>query len=345
MQMRPTFWRRCLAIRVGVARNHSVVQKRAMRIVVGSILVVLCSGPLHSQDAVALTQQGLDFMNRGQFRESESPLLQVLKLAGPDNPTAVYNVASLYHRQGRFSEAEKLHRHALELIEHESGPFSLDVAQSLNDLGAIYRSLGRHSQAIAVLKRAVGILDRSPSSELTATTLNNLGAAYYEIGQVVHSEEIVRRALAIAESRQDRGSEVPYLLSTLGRQYLARKHYSDAEAVYRRAISLLAETHGLQHPDYALAMSNLAVVYQRQRRFREAVPLLESALEILESSAGRDAPVLGVPLDRYAEVLRGLGRKSEGQGVARRAKSIVRPGTGTVDVTALRRTRRWTTSY
>ena len=309
-----------------------------MRIVLGSVLVVLCSGRLHSQDIVALTQQGLELMNQGLFREAESPLLQALKLAGPDSPTAVYNVASLYHRQGRFSEAMRLHRHTLELIERGSGPFHLDVAQSLNDLGAIYRSLGRHSQAIAALERALRILDRNPSGELTATILNNLGAAYYEIGHVAQSEEIARRALAAAESEQDGGSEVPYLLSTLGHGYLARKHYSNAEAVYRRAISLLAGTHGVQHPDYAIALSNLAALYQRQRRFRETVPLLESAIEIWERSAGRNAPVLGVPLDRYAAVLRGLGRKAEAREVARRAKSIVRPGAGTVDVTMLRRT-------
>jgi tetratricopeptide (TPR) repeat protein len=310
-----------------------------MRIVLGSILVALCSGPLHSQDTVALTQQGLEFMNRGRFREAESPLVQALKLAGQDNPTAVYNLASLYHRQGRFQEAERLHRHALELIERHNGPLHPDVAQSLNDLGAIYRSLGKHSQAIAVLERAVRILDTQPSSELNATTLNNLGAAYHEVGQFVRSEEIVRRALATAESGQNGGSDVPYLLSTLGHGYLARKHYLEAEAVYRRAISLLAATHGVQHPDYAFAMSNLAALYQRQRRFREAVPLLESAIEIFEGSVGRDAPCLGVPLDRYTEVLRGVGRKAEAREVARRAKSIVRPGTRTVDVAALRRLR------
>jgi tetratricopeptide (TPR) repeat protein len=310
----------------------------SQRIVLGSVLVILCSGRLHSQDAVALTQQGLEFMNRGHFREAESPLVQALELAGRNNPTAVYNLASLYHRQGRFQEAERLHRHAVELIERQSGPFHQDVAQSLNDLGAIYRSVGKHSQAIAVLERAMRILDTHPSSELNATMLNNLGAAYHEIGQFVRSEEIVRRALATAESGQNGGSEVPYLLSTLGHGYLARKRYFEAEAVYRRSISLLSATHGVQHPDYALAMSNLAALYQRQKRFREAVPLLDSAIEILEGTAGRDASVLGVPLDRYAEVLRGVGRKAEARQVARRAKSIVRPGTGTVDLAALRRT-------
>jgi tetratricopeptide (TPR) repeat protein len=345
MQVKPTLWRGRLGIRVGVARDRCAAVKRARRVVLGCVLVALCSVPLHSQDVRALTQQGLEYMKLGRFREAESPLLQALKLTGPDNPTAVYNLAALYHRQWRLSEAERLHRRALELIEHESGPLSLDVAQSLNDLGAVYRSLGKHSQAIGVLERAVGILDGKPSSELTVTTLNNLGAAYYEIGQVVQSEDVVRRALAIAESGQHGGGEVPYLMSALGRQHFARKQYADAETAHRRAISLLAGMHGVQHPDYAIALSNLAAVYQKQKRFPDAVPLLESAIEILEASVGRDASVLGVPLDSYSEVLRSLGRKSEAREVARRAKAIVRPGTWTVDVKALRQTRRSTTSY
>src|SRR5258706_11608036 len=153
--------------------QYRYMMKRAWRILLGSILVFTCPGRLHSQDAVTLAQQGLELMNQGRYREAEAPLLRALELAGPENPTAVYNLAALYHRQGRLSEAERLHRRALEVIERERGPrergpYDGEVAQSLNDLGAIYRSLGRHSQAIAGLERALQILDRNPAGELAA---------------------------------------------------------------------------------------------------------------------------------------------------------------------------------
>src|SRR6185369_2169331 len=113
MSVRPSFCPGCMAIQVDAAQNPSMAQRGGtFSIAAGSILVVLCASRLHSQDVVALTQQGLELMNQGRYREAELPLLGALKLAGPESSTANYNLASLYHRQGRLSEAEKLHRRA-----------------------------------------------------------------------------------------------------------------------------------------------------------------------------------------------------------------------------------------
>jgi hypothetical protein len=57
-----------------------------------------------------------------------------------------------------------------------------------------------------------------------------------------------------------------------------------------------ADTLGSQHPDYALALTNLAVVYQRQGRTREALPLRKSVIGVLERSFGSDAPILASTL-------------------------------------------------
>src|SRR5712671_4734887 len=119
-----------MAVRADAVQNPSMAHTGAkVRIVFGSILVILCTDRLYSQDAVALSHQGLELMNQGRFREAESPLLQALKLAGPEGSTAIYNLGSLYQHQRRFLEAERLHRRALELIERKRGPFHPEVAQ------------------------------------------------------------------------------------------------------------------------------------------------------------------------------------------------------------------------
>ena len=165
----------------------------------------------------------------------------------------------------------------------------------------------------------------------------NLGNAYLDVGEYAKSDNAVRRALAIAESGhyEDR-FDLAYIMSSLGRGYVLRKQYLEAEATYGTVVSMFADTLGSQHPEYALALTNLALVYQRQGRFREALPLLESAKDILERSFGREAPILATTLYAYADVMKGLGRKSEAQQFARRAKSIVRPDAGTVDIRVLR---------
>ena len=301
------------------------------------MLVLVLSNGLLSQDAVMLTQHGLELTNQGRYREAEELLGQALEIAGSANATAVYNLASLYQRQGRFREAERLHQLALHQIERTRGSFDPEVAQSLNDLGALYRSLGRYSQAIRVLERAVQVLDRNAPQRFASAVHNNLGNAYLDVGEYAKADTAVRRALAIAESGhyEDR-SDLAYIMGSLGRQYVLRKQYPEAEATYGTVVSMFAGTLGSRHPEYALALTNLALVYERQGRLREALPLLESANNILERSFGREAPILATTLYAYADVMKGLGRKSEAQEFARRAKSIPRPDAGTVDIRVLR---------
>ena len=305
--------------------------------VVWCFLVLMLSNALLSQDAVTLTRQGLEMTNQGRYREAEEFLRHAVEIAGPTNATAVYNLASLYQRQGRFKEAERLHRLALQHIEQMHGPFDPAVAQSLNDLGALYRLVGRYSEAIGVLERAVQVLDRNAPQRFASAVHNNLGNAYLDVREYAKADTAVRRALAIAESGhyEDR-SDLAYIMSSLGRGYVLRKQYLEAEATYGTAVSMCAATLGSQHPEYALALTNLALVYQRQGRFREALPLLESAKDILERSFGREAPILATTLYACADVMKGLGRKSEARQFARRAKSIVRPDAGTVDIRVLR---------
>ena len=54
------------------------------------------------------------------------------KTLGPDHPdvaSALNNLASLYHKQGRYAEAEPLYKRSLAINEKALGPDHPDVAQ------------------------------------------------------------------------------------------------------------------------------------------------------------------------------------------------------------------------
>lgn len=305
----------------------------------------MSSGVLLSQDALTPTQHGLHLVNQGRYREAEAYFLQALEIAGPANATAVYNLASLYQRQGRLKAAERLHRLSLEQIERVHGSHSLEMAQSLNDLGALFRSQGKYSRAVGLLETAVRILDRNAPQTLACSVFNNLGNTYFEVGKHGEASTYIDRAVALAESGkcEDR-SDLGYTLNSLGRIHLQRKEFNKAEAVFQRAASTFADTLGPQHPDYALALANLAGEYQRQRRFAEALLLLELAVGILECSFGPEAPMLATTLHTCGEVMKAVGRKSEAKLILLRAKSIASPASGTVDIAALNSNRQVTGS-
>jgi tetratricopeptide (TPR) repeat protein len=302
------------------------------------LLALTSVSALLSQDAVAPAQQGLQLVNQGHYREAEQHLLLALGIAGPANATAIYNLASLYQRQGRLPEAERLHRLALDHIERVRGPFDPAVAQSLNDLGALYRSLAKYSRAIDHLERAVQILNQTPSLKIACSVFNNLAITYYDVAQYAKANTFARRALAIAESGDcEDASDLGYILNSIGLMHLRKKKYTDAQSALRKAALTFAGTLGSQHPDYAIVLTNLARTYQRQKRFREALPLLESARDILEHSFGPEAPILASTLQVSGEVMKALGLKSAARLFLQRARSISTPAAGTVDIMALSR--------
>jgi len=294
---------------------------------------------LVAQDASALTQNGLASMQGGRFAEAEPLLIRALAIAKFDRSTALYNLASLYHRQGRYLDAIRLHRQALMEIEREKGATDPAVAESLSDLGVLYRAMGKHSEAIDALERAERIVSGTAAYATTATVLNNLAISYYDTGEREKAEAALVRALDLAESRPECRSELPYVLNSLGRHYVDQKKFKEGEAAFRKAVELLAVSTGTRHPDYATALHNLSTALHRQRRFREAESSAHTSIAILEMSVGPEAPALANPLSTYAEILRGLGRNAEARDYARRAKAIVRPDAGTVDARALRQSK------
>ena len=80
---------------------------------------------------------------------------------GPDHPDvaqSLNNLATLYHDQGKYAEAEALYFRALAIREESLGPNHPDVATALNNLAALYESQDREAEAERLRERARGIM-------------------------------------------------------------------------------------------------------------------------------------------------------------------------------------------
>ena len=74
-----------------------------------------------------------------------------------------------------------------------------------------------------------------------------------------------------------------------------------AVAHYRKAADILKATQGETHPNYAMALSNLADLYRSQGNHEQAETLAVQAMKILKDSVGEEHPL-------YAMVLCNLGQ-------------------------------------
>ncbi len=79
---------------------------------------------------------------------------------------------------------------------------------------------------------------------------------------------------------------------------------------------------GLEHPDEATSLNNLALVYRDEGNYEYAESLFKQAIETLEKTLGLDHPDLVPPLQNYVGLLTNTGRTSEAERLEAQAKAI-----------------------
>ncbi len=60
----------------------------------------------------------------------------------------------------------------------------------------------------------------------------------------------------------------------------------DAEPLYKRSLAILEKALGPEHPNVAMSLNNLALLYEAQGRYGDAEPLYKRSLAISEKVLG-----------------------------------------------------------
>ena len=78
-------------------------------------------------------------------------------------------------------------------------------------------------------------------------------------------------------------------------------------ALHKRALAIREKALGPEHPDVAVSLNNLAVVYRAQAKYAEAEPLHKRALAIREKALGPDHLDVAISLENYVPSRAGCG--------------------------------------
>ena len=250
----------------------------------------------------------------------EAPALE-FKQAG-----RLLNQAGYYlTRRARFSEAEPPYQRALAIREKVLGPDHPDVAQSLNNLAALYHEQGKHATAEPLYQRALAIREKAlgPEHPDVATCLNNLAELYRARGKNAQAEPLYQRALAIHEKVLGPDHpEVAMSLNNLALLYHGQGKYAQAEPLYQRALAITEKALGPEHPNVATCLNNLAGLYHVQGKHAKVELLTQRALAIDEKALGSEHPSLATDLNNLAELHRVQGKYAQAEPLFPRALAI-----------------------
>ena len=116
-----------------------------------------------------------------------------------------------------------------------------------------------------------------------AQSLNDLGMLYHSLGRLTEAEPLYRKAIAIDEKRgDDAWVDIAITLENLAELYKTQQRIGEAAAMYRRAVALIEKLYkdavdklGKAHPD-VVPYSEVAGVPGRgpgqDRRRRKSLP-------------------------------------------------------------------------
>ncbi len=256
-------------------------------------------------------------------------------------PRALNNLAALHQSQGHFGEAEVLYRDAVDLAAKQQdapdvgliaasnlssilagrGKFEEAVAvvqvmltrigpnpaptegyaTALNQLGIVYKRLGRYGEAENHLKRSLDQRERTEGRDepSAAVVLNNLGDLYLLQARNAEATTLLTRAETICANRTMEITRCASILNNLATAEQALGDTRKAEAHLQQVISMASARSDARVP-YAAALNNLARIYATQRRFKEATALFQQSLNAWAFADAKNHP-------DYASTLTNLG--------------------------------------
>lgn len=193
------------------------------------------------------------------------------------------NLSVLYLDMGRFADAEKLGRQALDAFERIGGEADRDAVYSLNNLAAIYKATGRSTEALNFLQRAIDLTGRTPvlaNDPVIAMLNDNLAGVFADRGDQTKAAEYHLKAYEIfVRLRGADSPDVGIASHNIASLYADMKDYTKAKDWYRTALRTYERVYGRKHGSYATSLRRLAEVHERENAPDLALPLLEEALQ------------------------------------------------------------------
>jgi len=242
----------------------------------------------------------------------------------------MFIIGTVYHSLGLYAEAESLVEAAIHLQKEELGP-SWDLAESLSELGVLFREQGRYEESEATHLRSLAMREQlfGPDDVDVANVLNDLGVLYQDQGRYDDAIDVLKRAISLREQGLAPGDTLTAMsMNNLASIYYSQGRYEDAEPLFQQALGAYRDAGGSDHPYTLRGMSNLATLYSSMGDYERADSMLHRVLEARIRVLGPAHPEVGLTYVNLGNLYRFQEKYDEAEPLLRRAREILEPALG-----------------
>lgn len=212
---------------------------------------------------------------------------------GPESLEAMegdHLLAMVHSRMGRYDEAERLFKIALQTSQLLLGSEHLETLAILNNLADLYDNLGNHKAAEEVTLRVLRLRQEKlgPDHALTLSTMNGLAGTYEAMGRYADALQIyedVMRARLNVESEDH-----PLVLAAKGSiagVKMKMGHYAEAKALCAQVVATRERVLGPTHPSTLASLQFMGAIHGRLGEN-------DAAIEVYKRVASARDETLGV---------------------------------------------------
>ncbi|MFM8743409.1 MAG: CHAT domain-containing protein, partial [Cytophagales bacterium] len=234
---------------------------------------------------------------RGLFDEAEETLALTGKMirnfdntVGIDELATAKQLTSLLILLGDYKKADELLTTLIEEYQKLYGNQSLRLIEPLVNKGRLILAKGDYTEADKVAQRAhqIALAVYGDNSSKTAATQKLLGDIDYAIGDYDKAEENIQKALASQERQFGRNHiEVAKSLAQLSLiKFYKGEEFAQVEKMMLEAKKIMGDQLGLDNPQYADILKNVAIINIAANKYNNAFVSLTQAENIWRSKTG-----------------------------------------------------------
>lgn len=279
---------------LGTAENalqHYAEAQRALEL--GMKLCEQHRPPLTEQLVSMLVSLAESHVSRANVQEANRLLRRALATATaglpPDHPrlASVLDALGLLHWvRGESARAEDYYRRAVDILEARLGPGNPDLAVQRIMLATILLSSNRQAEALALMQKSMSVLERTHGRSHPRTVFAgyNLGLAQLK-NNPAEAERVFRASMAAwLESQPEKHTSMAKLLNALAGARLAQGDSVEALQLNARALEILRDVMGAEHPEVVSLMYDRAALLAAGKHKKEAAAMRAEADRIRRSA-------------------------------------------------------------
>ncbi|MHC5597694.1 MAG: tetratricopeptide repeat protein, partial [Nostoc sp.] len=137
-----------------------------------------------------------------------------------------------------------------------------------------------------------------------------------------HIPHLAEVATHLSQYLSDEGLIWPF--TSLGWFYQGQGFYQQAEPWYKLCLKVAENRFGLEHPDVATSLNNLAELYRSTGRYSKAEPLYQQALELTKRLLGDNHPNVAANLNNLALLYSDTGHYSKAEPLYQQALELTK---------------------